>query len=95
MKGDLKQENGGDGQKTTQAECLGCGMKLSDTGVGVSYVAWKIAGRECFAGSVLPGAGESIICVDEFEVDAGGEGGKVGAVTEHEAHTRHLCSIKR
>lgn len=85
---------GRDGQKTTQAECLGCGMKLSDTGVGVSYVAWKIAGRECFAGCVLPGAGEGIICADEFEADAGGEGGKPAAAFEHAAHICYVCSIK-
>ena len=36
-----------------------------DTGVGVGYVAWKIAGRECFAGGVLPSAGEGIICTDD------------------------------
>ena len=65
-----------------------------DTGVGVGYVAWKIAGRECFAGSVLPSAGESIICADEFEADAGGQSGKGVAAFEHVAHSRHFTCIK-
>ena len=55
-------------------------MKLSDTGVDVGYVVWKIAGGKCFAGGVLPGSGEGVICADEFEADAGGEVGKGVAV---------------
>ena len=69
-------------------------MKLSDTGVGVSYVAWKIAGGECFARGVLPGAGEGIVCVDKFKTGTGGEGGQAAATREHAVHVCHLTCIK-
>ena len=71
-----------------------CFAVLADTGVGISYVTWEIAGGECFAGGVAPSAGEKVICSDEFEVDASGESSKCGAVREHAVHIRHVCGIK-
>ena len=52
---------------------------LFNAGVGVRNVAWKGAVGESFAGGVLPGAVEVIICADEFEADTSGEGDKGGA----------------
>ena len=37
---------------------------------------------EDFTGGVLPGAGESIICADEFKGGAGGETGEGGTVVK-------------
>ena len=82
-------------RKTAQAENLGWGMKLGNTGVGVGYVAWKIAGSECFAGGVAPGAGEGILPASELEVETGGESGEGVAAREHAAHVCHAVGIKR
>lgn len=68
---------------------------LTDLCVGIGYVAWEAAGCECFAGSVLPGAGEGIVCADEAEIYAGSEGGKPAAAIEHGVHISHLAGIKR
>lgn len=70
--------------------CLTC-----DFGIGVCNVAWEGAVGECLAGGVSPGAVDVIICVDEFEADASGEGGKPGTSSEHVSHIRYLRSIKR
>ena len=61
--------------------------------VGVGNVRGKLSGGEGFAGGVLPGAGEIVIRVDEFEGGAGGQAGEGGAVIEYVAHIRHILCI--
>lgn len=68
-------------------------MSACNPCICICYVAWEIAGGECFAGGVLPCAGEGIVCADEFEVGAGGEVGQTAAVQEHLPHIRHVRGI--
>lgn len=70
----------GDGQKKQPRRPAWAGvLGEPDTGVGVGYVAWKIAGRECFTGGVLPSSGE-VIPFTEFEVDPGGKGSQTDTI---------------
>lgn len=62
--------------------------------VGIGNVRGELSGGEGIAGGVLPGAGESIVCADEFEGGAGGEAGEGATVIEHVAHIRHVFSIQ-
>lgn len=60
-KGERKKHPGEAGMRIDNA------CDLFDAGIGIRNVALEISGGECFAGCVLPGAGELIICIDEFE----------------------------
>ena len=72
-KGERKKHPGEAGMRIDNA------CDLFDAGIGVRNVAWKGAVGESFAGGVLSGAVEVIICADEFEADTSGEGDKGGA----------------
>ena len=60
-KGERKKHPGEAGMRIDNA------CDLFDAGIGIRNVALEISGGECFAGCVLPGAWELIICIDEFE----------------------------
>lgn len=70
-------------------------MSACNLCVSIGYVAWEIAGGECFACGVLPSAGEVILPASELEVETGGESGEGVAAREHAAHVCHSAGIKR
>lgn len=95
---DKKMEKAGQKKEKSPAAYLSCRgkhMSACNPCIGIGYVAWEIAGGECFARGVAPSAGKGIVCADEFEVGAGGEVGQAAAAIEHVDHLRHLRSIQR
>ena len=58
--------------------------------VGVGNVGGELSGGEGFTGGVLPGAGEGILCSDEFEGGAGGETSEGGTATKHIDHISYI-----